>query len=73
MEAIRRDSDATAPDGCLVSTNARFYYTGEVRRRNGMIHTSNKSAYSVTGFWTPSGGNFAILVTPTGGVESVAL
>lgn len=71
--AIRRDTDDTTDDGALESRNVRFIITGEYRRRKGMTLAFASGASSSTAFFNYVTGRFAVVVTPAGAMESVAV
>jgi hypothetical protein len=73
ISGIRRDTDDTQDDGAIYASNVRFSVAGEYRRRLGMERVASLGAVCVGSFVNPVTGDFAMLLTPAGAFEAVAL
>jgi hypothetical protein len=73
ISGIRRDTDDTQDDGAILAVNLRYIVDGEYRRRTGMELVSEHGALSAYKFWNPVNGDYALLVTPAGELEAVAI
>ncbi len=73
ISGIRRDTDDSQDDGALYAANIRFVVAGEYRRRLGMERAASFDAVCVGSFVNPVTGDFAILLTAAGNLESVSV